>query len=101
MARRYSNTPVTLDRNGKRFYTNPIYPEIPVNENDIYVITTGTDRYDTLALQFYQDSSLWWVIASANNSKTDSLAVKQGVQLRIPINPGDAVSLYEEFNQNR
>ena len=101
MARRYSNTPVTLDRNGKRFYTNPIYPEIPENENDIYVITTGTDRYDTLALQFYQDSSLWWVIASANNSKTDSLAVQQGVQLRIPTNPGEAVSLYEEFNQNR
>ena len=101
MARRYSNTPVTLDRNGKRFYTNPIYPEIPVNENDIYVITTGTDRYDTLALQFYQDSSLWWVIASANNSKTDSLAVQQGVQLRIPANPGNILSLYEEFNENR
>ena len=101
MANRYSNTPINLNRKGERFFTNPIYPEIPVNENDIYVITTGTDRYDTLALQFYQDSSLWWVIASANNSKTDSLAVKQGVQLRIPINPGDAVSLYEEFNQNR
>ena len=101
MARRYSNTPITLDRKGKRFFNNSIYPEIPVNENDIYVITTGTDRYDTLALQFYQDSSLWWVIASANNSKTDSLAVQQGVQLRIPTNPGEAVSLYEEFNQNR
>ena len=101
MARRYLNTPITFDRKGKRFFTNPIYPEIPVNENDLYVITTGTDRYDTLALQFYQDSSLWWVIAIANNSKTDSLAVQQGVQLRIPTNPGEAISLYEEFNENR
>ena len=101
MASRYSNTPITLDKQGKRFFTNPIYPEIPEHENDIYVITTGTDRYDTLALQFYQDSSLWWVIAIANNSKTDSLAVQQGVQLRIPANPGDILSLYEEFNENR
>ena len=101
MARRYSNTPITFDRKGKRFFTNPIYPEIPVNENDIYVITTGTDRYDTLALQFYQDSSLWWVIAIANNSKTDSLAVQQGVQLRIPNNPQSAVLQFNTVNENR
>ena len=101
MARRYLNTPITFDRKGKRFYTNPIYPEIPVNENDIYVITTGTDRYDTLALQFYQDSSLWWVIASANNSKTDSLAVQQGVQLRIPAKSLDVKGLFSNLNRNR
>lgn len=101
MANRYENSILSRDRKGKRFFTNPIYPEIPETENDIYVITTGTDRYDKLALQFYQDSSLWWVIAMANNSKTDSLAVQQGVQLRIPANPGNAVSLFEEFNANR
>lgn len=101
MASRYENSTLSRDREGKRFFTNPIYPEIPLSENDIYVITTGTDRYDKLALQFYQDSSLWWVIAMANNSKTDSLAVKQGIQLRIPTNPGNAVSLFEEFNANR
>ena len=101
MASRYENSTLSRDRKGKRFFTNPIYPEIPVTENDIYVITTGTDRYDKLALQFYQDSSLWLVIAMANNSKTDSLAVKQGIQLRIPASPGNAVSLFEEFNANR
>ena len=101
MARRYSNTQITLDRKGKRFFNNSIYPEIPVNENDIYVITTGTDRYDTLALQFYQDSSLWWVIASANNSKTDSLAVQQGVQLRIPAKSLDVKGLFSNLNKNR
>lgn len=101
MANRYQNSNISSDSVGRRFFTNRIYPEIPETENDIYVITTGTDRYDKLALQFYQDSRLWWVIAMANNSKTDSLAVKQGIQLRIPANPGEAVSLFEEFNANR
>lgn len=101
MANRYQSSVLLRDREGKRYFSNSVYPEIPENEDDIYVITTGTDRYDKLALQFYQDSSLWWVIAMANTSKTDSLAVKQGIQLRIPANPGNIVSLYEEFNANR
>ena len=91
---------VTNDE-GVRYYTNPIYPEVPASDDDIYVITTGTDRYDTLALQFYQDSRLWWVIASANNSKTDSLAVQQGIQLRIPSKPGNVITSYNELNENR
>jgi len=98
---RYQNTEILINDEGRRYYINPIYPEIPVTEDDIYVITTGVDRYDTLAQRFYQDSRLWWIIASANNSKTDSLAVQQGIQLRIPANPGNAINLYENLNENR
>ena len=43
----------TIDRkvslDGVRYIRNAIYPEIPVSENDIYIKTTGGDRYDTLA----------------------------------------------------
>tara|TARA_B100000212_G_scaffold300330_1_gene245615 strand:+ start:1626 stop:1925 length:300 start_codon:yes stop_codon:yes gene_type:complete len=98
---RYVSTKIVKNDEGRRYYTNPIYPEIPETENDIYVITTGVDRYDTLAQRFYQDSRLWWIIASANNSKTDSLAVQQGIQLRIPANPANAINLYENLNENR
>ena len=72
-----------------------------MHEEDIYVITTGTDRYDTLALQFYGDSSLWWIIASANVSKKDGLAVEQGIQLRIPADSSTALEVFEEVNKNR
>ncbi|MGY8868178.1 MAG: hypothetical protein ACKVJK_21430 [Methylophagaceae bacterium] len=98
---RYKNINIVTNDEGVRYYTNPIYPEVPASDDDIYVITTGTDRYDTLALQFYQDSRLWWVIASANNSKTDSLAVQQGIQLRIPSKPGNVITSYNELNENR
>lgn len=98
---RYRDINIVTDEEGVRYYTNPIYPEIPVSDDDIYVITTGVDRYDTLAQKFYQDSRLWWIIASANNSKTDSLAVKQGIQLRLPANPSQAITLYERINENR
>ena len=93
MPDRFQNIDIFLTKENVRYYTNPIYPEIPLHEDDIYVITAGGDRYDTLAQQFYGNSSYWWIIASANVSKTDSLSVQPGVQLRIPHEPGTAINL--------
>ena len=101
MASRYENSTLSRDRKGKRFFTNPIYPEIPVTENDIYVITTGTDRYDKLALQFYNDSTLWWIIASSNNGERAGLIPTPGLQLRIPASKSQALKLYREINKSR
>ena len=41
------------------------------------------------------------IIAAANNSKKDSLAVEPGIQLRIPANPSAAVSEYNRLNEIR
>ena len=70
---------------GAEFYTTNFYPQIPLNSNDIYVITDFGDRLDLLANQFYNDPTLYWVIASANPDEIelDSLSVKGGIQLRI------------------
>ena len=86
---------------GRTYIKNVIYPEIPVSEDDIYIKTTGGDRYDTLAQQFYNDSSLWWIIASANNSERASLVVKPGVQLRIPADKEEAIALFNNTNENQ
>jgi len=103
MPKRYKNIDILKSDTGRRYYKNVIYPEIPEHEDDLYVITTGGDRYDILAQQFYKDSSLWWVIASANAgvSSMDSLAVQLGVQLRIPYSAELAIQLFEDLNQNR
>ena len=69
MADRYLNNIKLKSEEGRRYRINSIYPAIPATANDTYIITTGGDRYDTLALQFYKDSKLWWIIAAANNSK--------------------------------
>lgn len=101
MPRRYKNIDTTKSPSGKTYRINPIYPEIPVNEDDTYVITSVVDRYDTLAQQFYNDASLWWIIASANTYFKGSLNITPGVQLRIPANSNEALQLFENINNDR
>lgn len=72
-----------------------------MSENDYYVRTNFTDRFDSLALQFYNDSSYWWVIASANPAYIGNVTVPPGVQLRIPADPATIVANYRDFNNNR
>ena len=64
-----------------------IYPNIERSTEDLYVISKITDRLDLLANEYYGDSSLWWVIALANNIGKGTLVVDPGLQLRIPHNP--------------
>ena len=97
MANRYQNTKVTKVDN-TQYYVNAIYPDIPVRDTDYYVITTIEDRLDLLAYQFYQDSSLWWIIASANALPGDSIYPPIGQQLRIPLDPQGVVANYKNIN---
>jgi hypothetical protein len=62
--------------------TNPsIFP----SSADIYVYTGQGDRYDTLALTYYSDTTLWWIISRANSSQpNDTLYPNVGAQIRIP-----------------
>lgn len=83
---RYSRTNIIKNQEGRRYYSQRRYLEIPRSNNDLYVITTIGDRYDLLANQYYKDSSLWWVISSANPEYIGSLYPPIGVQLRIPSN---------------
>lgn len=101
MANRFKTIEELKTQRGVRYIKNVIYPEVPVSEEDTYIITDNADRYDTLAQQFYGDSSYWWVIATANVSKTDGLAVTPGIQLRIPHNPQSVKNLFEELNARR
>jgi len=64
-----------------------IYPTVERSTDDLYLITQITDRLDLLADKYYNDSSLWWVIALANNLGKGTLIVEPGIQLRIPNNP--------------
>ena len=68
----------------KRRFINLKYPKITLDSQDIYVYITQGDRYDSLALTFYKDSSLWWIIATANNIHDATFALPDGTQLRIP-----------------
>jgi nucleoid-associated protein YgaU len=100
MANRYNKTSIRVDENKNRYYTNTQYPEIPPNVDDVYVLTQAGDRLDNLANNFYQDTSLWWVISRANPDKIrrDGLLLKPGIQIRIPSNIQAILNAFENLN---
>jgi|TARA_B110000305_G_scaffold89067_1_gene100353 hypothetical protein len=86
MVSRYKNNETKKLNDGRTVYRSRIYPEIPLSDNDIYVASETGDRLDTLAYQYYENSSLWWIIASANNIHNAPFGLKDGTILRIPQN---------------
>jgi hypothetical protein len=99
MASRYQNIPIVkLNLTGSLYYRNNLYPTIEPTDTDYYVITTIEDRLDLMAYDFYQDSSLWWVIASANALPGDSIYPPIGIQLRIPTNLQQVLNTYNLEN---
>lgn len=97
---RYKDIAIFNTEKGKRYYTTNLYPTIPLSDTDIYVITDDRDRYDLLANQYYNDSSLWWIIASANPTiPPTSIYPPAGSQIRIPINISSILREYTNINR--
>lgn len=96
MAGRYKNNEIKTTNDGRRVYRSRIYPDIPLRDDDIYVASETGDRLDTLAYQYYKDSSLWWIIASANNIHNAPFGLTDGTILRIPQN---YIEILNNFNE--
>lgn len=97
---RYQNTRIYSTQKGKRFYGTTKYPTIPLSIDDIYVYTTQGDRFDILAQQYYKDSSLWWIISSANSAlPQNSYYIPEGQQIRIPQNIAGVVAQFDALNR--
>jgi hypothetical protein len=92
MASRYRNVETKKTIDGRTVYRNSPLPNIPLSDDDIYVATETGDRLDTLAFQFFGDSSLWWIIASANNIHNAPFGFQDGTVLRIPSNYIDVLN---------
>ena len=100
MPSRYQNSNVIKDKNGKRKLSTTIIPVVPISESDTFIITTGIERLDKLAFNFYEDATLWWIIAESNQLPLGTLFVKTNTRLRIP--PiGNIQELIEQTNKER
>jgi hypothetical protein len=86
MSSRYISSETKKIGDGRTVYRPRIYPNIPLRDDDVYVATELGDRLDTLAYDFYEDSTYWWIIASANNIHGAKFAFEPGTVLRIPQN---------------
>ena len=94
---RYDNSTILKTEDKKPYLKGKFYPNVPLSSSDVYVITT-----DSLAYSYYRDSTLWWVIAAANNNITKGLLnPTPGTQLRIPVNISNVITQYNNFNKAR
>jgi hypothetical protein len=99
---RYDNNTILKTSDGTPYYKGKFYPNIPLSESDVYVITTIGDRLDYMAYLYYRDSELWWIISAANNNATKgSLFPVPGTQLRIPSNVSSIINQFDKFNKAR
>ena len=96
---RYRNIKTLKNTQGIEYYRGTKYPEIPLSEDDIYVITVTGDRLDILANRYYGDPTLYWIISSANPSQSfSSMYIIEGSQLRIPNNISNILAAYNALN---
>lgn len=81
---RYSNFPFyyhTLDK--KYIYGTTKY----LSDKTAYTMHTvkRNDTYDTLALQYYSNSTYYWIICSFNHIQDPFTPPKEGTKLKIPV----------------
>ena len=99
---RYDDKNILYTIKDKPYIKGKQYPNIPLSESDVYVITTIGDRLDSLAYSYYRDVNLWWIISSANNNVTKgSMFPIPGTQLRIPTDLNNVLQLFDNFNKAR
>ena len=94
--KRYASNATQTRWDGKQVYMTTIYPPVPPSNTDLLVTAVQGDYLDTLAFKYYNDPTLWWVIANVNNLGKGRLSVPPGTQLRIPT---DIATILNQFTQ--
>jgi hypothetical protein len=100
MASRYLYSKTLSTKDTKRQYiSSTIYPKIKPSDNDFYIISEQGDRLDILSKKYYNDSTLWWIIATANNLNDATLSIEPGIQLRIPSDVSTILNDLQKINK--
>jgi hypothetical protein len=97
---RYTGTQIIREPiTGKRRIETTIYNKLQVSASDIFIRTTGIERLDKLALDFYGDSTAWPLIANANGLGKGTYVIPPNTRLRIPV--VDNVNQFTNINSTR
>lgn len=102
MSSRYKSTRIKKDKfDNNRVLNVTEYPKIAQKDTDIVYYTKDYDSYMSLAHRFYDDQSLWWVIARANSPFNGKLRFEAGTKLIIPTDLTDFFSEHNTINSSR
>ncbi len=85
MSSRYIHTKIKTNKKGNRVLKPTMYPTIPIEDSDVFIYPVYGDRLDTLAFKYYKDTSLWWIIAKANNLDNGVVGLDPTRQIRVPL----------------
>lgn len=99
MISRYQIIGTSKTETGKTIYNQVYYPELGSQEEDYYIITSTQDRYDLIAMDFWGNENLWWVLPTINNLECDSMFPPIGIQLFIPKNIESFQNKFQQINQ--
>ena len=98
MPSRYIHTSIKKNKDGKRVFKPTIYPKIPIKDSDIFIYPKFGDRLDNLAHKYYDDVSLWWIIAKANNLDEAHIGLEVDKQIRIPMDTQPILNKLKEMS---
>ena len=95
---RYDSAKIRKDKNGTRYYKPTIVPNVPIKDSDIFVYPVYGDRFETIAQRYYNDSTLWWIIAKANELSKGQISADPLKKIRIPTEIDDILESVEKSN---
>tara|TARA_R100000005_G_C4973965_1_gene185967 strand:- start:698 stop:1006 length:309 start_codon:yes stop_codon:yes gene_type:complete len=99
---RYRHQRIKLDKeNGNRKLSSIEYAKILPKDSDISYVVKYGDSYGSLANRFYNDTTLWWVIARANGEFQGNIKPKIGQRIIIPIDISDTIRELNNLNSSR
>ena len=96
---RYDLTAQTLNKKGQRVLVPTLYPRIPLSDEDQFIYPQDGDRLDSMAYKYYNDASLWWVIAKANELGKGRTILNPNAQIRIPGNISTIIANFNKINE--
>ena len=95
---RYDTAKVKKDKNGTRYYKPTVVPNVPIKDSDIFVYPIYGDRFETIAQRYYNDSTLWWIIAKANELSKGQISADPLKKIRIPTEIDDILESVQKSN---
>jgi hypothetical protein len=96
---RYDDVPVIRNKKGERVRVSTLYPQIPLSDDDVFIYPKDGDRLDLVSHRYYQDASLWWVIAKANGLGKGRTILNPNFQIRIPGNISKIIANFKSLNE--
>lgn len=97
---RYISSKTIKNDKKQRYLSTALLPQIVLSDADAYIEITSTERLDNLAQKFYDDVTVWPILANINGLGKGTLYVKPGTILRIP-SQQSFTDLIVQLNNNR